>query len=221
MNSIDIIVRYQDAFIGGLLVTLHMSVIIWISGLTFGCLIGIAAHHNPKFVGYPLRSVAFLLSGIPLLVMLYWAHYPLQTLFKIVVDPFITATALLSIINIIIVAEVWRSAFDNFRTEYILAAKVCGLNQLQTLRKIKIPLVVRHTLPMLLTVQVTMLQMTLFSSLISVEELFRIAQRINSTIHMPVEIYSALAIFFLAICLPPYFFAYWLQKKYSRDLSEK
>jgi ABC-type amino acid transport system permease subunit len=73
---------------------------------------------------------------------------------------------------------------------------------------------------MLLAVQVAMLQMTLFASLISVEELFRVAQRINSTIHKPIEIYTALAMFFIIICVPAYILAFYLRQKYTRDISE-
>jgi len=66
-----------------------------------------------------------------------------------------------------------------------------------------------------------MLQATLFASLISVEEIFRVSQRINSTIYRPVEIYTALALFFLAVCLPINLAAAYLKKRYTRDLSER
>jgi len=65
-----------------------------------------------------------------------------------------------------------------------------------------------------------MLQATLFASLISVEDLFKVAQRINSMIYKPVEIYSALGIFFLLVCLPLNGLALWLKKRFTRNLSE-
>ena len=66
-----------------------------------------------------------------------------------------------------------------------------------------------------------MLQCSLFASLISVDEIFRVAQRINATIYRPVEIYSALALLFLAVCLPLNGLALWLRMRFTRDLSEK
>jgi ABC-type amino acid transport system permease subunit len=62
-----------------------------------------------------------------------------------------------------------------------------------------------------------MLHTTLFASLISVEEIFRVAQRINAQIYRPVEIYTALGVFFLLVCLPVTGFAFWLKRKYTRD----
>jgi polar amino acid transport system permease protein len=183
--------------------------------------IGASAHRWPRAVGIPLRAMSFLLSGVPFLVWLYWAHFPLQVLLHVVIDPFITASVLLSLINTVIVAEVWRSALNDFRQEYSLAATACGMRDVEILRFIKLPLAFRQALPVLLAVQVTMLQMTLFASLISVEELFRVAQRINSSIYKPVEIYTALAVFFVVICVPPYILAFWLRRRYTRDLSER
>lgn len=66
-----------------------------------------------------------------------------------------------------------------------------------------------------------MLHTTLFASLISVEEIFRVAQRINAKIYKPVEIYTALGVFFLLVCLPLNGFALGLKKRYGRNLSER
>ena len=63
--------------------------------------------------------------------------------------------------------------------------------------------------------------MSLFGSLISVEEIFRISQQINSQLYRPVEIYSALAILFVAVSLPLNMLANYLRNKYTRDLSEE
>jgi ABC-type amino acid transport system permease subunit len=86
---------------------------------------------------------------------------------------------------------------------------------------IQAPIILRQILPSLLTIQVSMLQATLFASLISVEEIFRVAQRINAVIYKPVEIYTALALLFLLICLPLNGLALWLKIKFTRDLSEQ
>jgi len=221
MNVFDIILRYREAFAQGLLVTLELSTITWILGMAAGTILGGLGHRWKRLLGTPLRVLAFVLSGIPFLVFLYWVHYPLQVLLEVVVDPFYTAAAVLSILNIVGVAEVCRAALDNFPGEYILAARVCGLTRRRIFRYIQLPLILRQILPGLLTLQITMLQMTLFASLISVEEIFRVAQRINSTIYKPVEIYSALAVFFLLICLPVNGVALVLRARFTRNISER
>jgi His/Glu/Gln/Arg/opine family amino acid ABC transporter permease subunit len=221
MTVIDILVKYQQALSDGLMVTFEMCFVIWTVGLLLGGLLGSLAAKWRLAIGLPARLIAFVLSGMPVLVFLFWLHYPLQSLLGIVVDPFITAVVTLSIINTFAVSEVVRIVLRDFPSQYIVAAKVCGLSQFQTLLYIQLPIVLRQTIPALLMIQVNMLQTTLFASLISVSEIFRVAQQINSVIYKPVEIYTALGFLFLCICLPMNGFALFLRNKFTRDFSER
>ena len=127
----------------------------------------------------------------------------------------------LSIVNIFGVADIVRGALTDFPQQYLTAAKVTGLTRRQTVFNIQLPLILRSILPALMMLQVVMLHTTLFASLISVEEIFRVAQRINAQIYRPVEIYTALGMFFLAVSLPINGVALWLRARYTRDTSEQ
>jgi polar amino acid transport system permease protein len=220
MSIIDIIVKYREAFAAGLSVTLQLASIAWAVGLSFGTILGTLASRHRAFFGFPLRAASFSLAAIPPLVLLYWAHYPLQAALGVVVDPFITAAAILSVMNVVVVAEIVRAGLDGFKLEYRAAANVCGLTRLEALRHIELPIIAAETIPSLLASQVLILQSTLFASLISVEELFRVAQRINSTIYRPIQIYSALALFFIVVCLPIYLVAYLLRRRAGRMFAD-
>jgi His/Glu/Gln/Arg/opine family amino acid ABC transporter permease subunit len=216
----EIIGKYHVAFASGLMVTVKLAVTVWISGLVTGSLLGIVGATHKKTFGRLIALGSFLLSGLPLLVLLFWLHYPMQVMLGVVIDPFITACIALGVANAFGVAEAVRNALADFPAQYAMAAKVAGLTGRETLLHIKAPILLRQLLPTFLTLQVGMLQATLFASLISVEELFKVAQRINSMIYKPIEIYSALGIFFLLVCLPLNGLALWLKAKYTRNLSE-
>jgi polar amino acid transport system permease protein len=100
---------------------------------------------------------------------------------------------------------------------YREAGITLGMSKNQVVKYIELPLLIRRTLPQLLLNQASMLEYTLFASLISVPELFRTAQTINAMIYKPVEIYSLLVLFFLAILAPLHLFISWLQKKYVAE----
>ena len=221
MSVIEIIIKYHEGLLGGLLVTLKLCAIIWTLGIIAGISFGYLGFRHKLWIGNTLRSFSFLLSGVPVLVLLFWLHYPLQEILQINIDPFITAAAALSIINILAVSDIVRDALVEFPNEYIIAGQVCGLKKRQIYMQIQFPIILRKIIPSLLTTQVSMLQLTLFASLISVEEIFKVAQRINASIYRPIEIYSALALFFLLICLPLNGLAIWLKHNYTRNLSEK
>ncbi len=220
MSIWNIIITYREGLLSGLLVTLKLSLIIWLSGIIIGTILGYFGSKYRKEVGGFSSSASFILSGIPVLILLFWLHYPLQAMLNISIDPFYTAALALSIINIFATADLVRTALINFPEQYSLAAKVCGLTQRQTFAKIEFPIILRQLIPNILKLQVNMLQLTLFASFISVEEIFRVSQRINAIIYKPIEIYTALAIFFLIICLPLNGLALWLKYKYTRNISE-
>jgi len=221
MSAFEILVEYRQAFWAGLKVTLQLSCIIWTFGLLIGSAVGVASSHWRVWVGLPARFLSFFLSGIPVLVFLFWLHYPLQSMLHVVIDPFITAAVALTIVNVLAVADLVRGVLVDFPMQYVVAAKVCGLTHRQTIMEIQLPIVLRQILPGLLVIQVNLLQMTLFASLISVDEIFRICQRINAQIYRPVEIYTALAFLFLAVCLPMNGLALWLRSRFTRDVSER
>lgn len=220
MNVFDILITYHQGFLQGLLVTLQLCLIIWSAGIVGGTALGVAAA-NDKGLGQFVQWGAFTLAAIPTLVFLFWLHYPAQAVFEVVIDPFYTAAFTLSIVNLFASAETVRQAVKDFPQQYLTAAKVCGLDTRTSIMKIQLPLLFRQLLPSYLTQQVAMLHATLFASLISVEEIFRVAQRINATIYKPVEIYTALGVFFLLVCLPINGLAAYLKHKYTRNLSER
>jgi His/Glu/Gln/Arg/opine family amino acid ABC transporter permease subunit len=215
-----IISDYREAIAGGLAVTLRLCLVIWLIGLTLGTVLGIAGDKWKLAFGIPLRGISFVMTGLPVLVLLFWLHYPLQSILGIVVDPFYTAAAALSLVNTVLVAEVVSNTLSDFPKQFLVAARVCGLSTRETVVSIQLPIMLRQVLPSLLLIQVSMLQASLFASLISVDEIFRVAQRINAQVYRPVEVYTALGLFFLAICLPLNGLAMWLRSRYTRDISE-
>ena len=198
-----------------------LALVVWTVGLGLGVVLGALADRYRDTVGLLTSGISFLLAGIPVIVLLFWAHFPLQVLLERVIDPFVTAASVLSLVNTFAVAQIVTSVLGEFPEQYVTAARVCGLDTRTTFLKIKLPIVFRLLLPPLLTAQVVILQGTLFASLISVEEVFRAAQRINATAYKPVEIYSALAILFLIICVPLNALAALMKQRFSRNLSER
>ncbi len=221
MTVLDILINYHIAFLQGLSVTLKLCAVIWSAGLVGGVMLGIVGANFPKSWGRFTHGMSFAFSAIPTLVVLFWLHYPAQAVFNVVIDPFYTAALTLTLVNTFGVGEFVRQAVADFPQQYIVAGRVSGMNMRDIVRYIQLPILFRQLLPSLLVLQVGMLHATLFASLISVEELFRVAQRINSTIYRPIEIYTALALFFLVVCLPINLLAAWLKKRYTRDFSER
>ncbi|OGD60908.1 hypothetical protein A3A71_03310 [Candidatus Berkelbacteria bacterium RIFCSPLOWO2_01_FULL_50_28] len=217
---LKILTEHSSEFLGGLRTTMLLCTCIWGIGLLLGTPLGVAAGRFRLSVGVPVRCLAIGLAGIPIVVWLFWLHYPAQYMLGIVVDPRVTSIVALATLNVFWVADIWRQCYVECPNQYRLAALVCGLPRSTISWRITLPLIARHALPGILIVQMNMLHASLFTSFISVDEVFRAAQRINAQIYKPVEIYTALALFFLLATVPVYIVANVLQKHVSRDYSE-
>ncbi len=221
MSFFQILLQYSEAMLGGLKVTLQLSLIVWGSGIFFGAIVGALGASYASLVGMPSKVISVVLAGIPALVFLFWMHYPFQAFLEVVIDPFVTAALTFSIINTFLVADLVRGAIVDLPQQYSDAARVCGMGAREIVLRIQLPILLRQIIPSLLLIQVTLFQMTIFASLISVDEIFRVAQRVNSRIYRPVEIYTLLAVFFIVVSVPMHMFAHWLRLRFTRDYSER
>lgn len=213
----QVLIQYHHLLLQGFLTTLKLLGSIILIGVPLGTLLGvIGGRYNPE-VGKIIKGFRFVTKVIPVLVFLFWLHYPLQGLLGIVVDPFWTTILALGIINIIATANVVSTELSLLPKSYREAGITLGMSKNQVVRHIELPLLLRRTLPQLLLNQAAMLEYTLFASLISVPELFRTAQTINAMIYKPVEIYSLLVVFFFIILAPLHLLISWIQKKYVAD----
>ena len=221
MSILNILTNYSGAFLGGLWVTIKLTLIVSVIGIVVGVLIGVLSSQEKNGFGRIMKIITFIFSSIPVMVLLLWFHFPLQSILGVMIDPFWTAALALSILNTLFVAEIISNALNIFPKSYTESARTLGISKIQTVFKIQIPIIMRQVLSGIISLQANVLHMTLFASLISVQEIFRVAQSINAIEYKPVEIYSLLIVFFLIILLPINGLAYYINRKYSRDLLAK
>lgn len=223
MNStLEVFFEYLPAFVDGLRTTLSLAGLTWVGGISLGVALTIVLPLGKRNIASAAgRTIIFIVTATPMLVLLYWAHFPLQAILEVVIDPFYTALAVLTIINTTSVYNLVGSAMARFPQQYVWAGKVTGMTAKEILLSIRIPLIARQVAPSIITLQAFMLQSTVFSSLISVEDLFRVAQRINAIVYKPIEIYTAMALFYIAAASPLLALAALLEHRFSRDESER
>lgn len=219
MTFWSILRESHAAFLAGLSTTVRLCLIVWFTSLFLGSGLGIAASRS-WIMRAGLGGVSALFAGVPALVVLFWLYYPGQAILGVDVSPFSTAALALSMIGIVFVAESILRSIEEVPSQYALAGAVAGLSRQDVLRYVTVPLILNSFVPRLLVTFVSLFQMTFFAAFISVDELFRAAQRVNAIVYRPVEIYTALALFCMAVSLPLYATAAWLRKRTRNMLSE-
>lgn len=221
MNIFEIFSTYKEGFLQGLGVTLRLCLMIWIIGIVIGTVFGILSAKYNKSFGLITKIISTFISGVPVIVLLYWLYYPMQQQLQIDIPAFNIAVFAFSFVNVFMVADLVKNAIKDLPNQYLLAAKVSGLSERTILQKIQIPLIFKQLLGPVLLVQISMLHNSIFASLINVDEIFRQIQRINAMVYKPIELYTALAMFFIIITVPLTLIAYYLKRKYAKDYSER
>ncbi|MDP2605454.1 MAG: ABC transporter permease subunit [Deltaproteobacteria bacterium] len=221
MNPFAVLWQYREAFVSGFIVTFELLVLSAVGGTVTAIVLEWVCERFEGSLRRVVDGAAFCTSAIPALVILFWFHYPAQAMLGIVVPAFWTALAALMLINIFSVYRIVADAVRDFPKQFLATGLVCGLNRKQIVRYIQAPLLVRAALPRWIDQQVVILQTSLFASLISVEETFRVAQRINSVVYQPVVIYTSMALIFLLTAGSAMYYAKSLRNKFHRDFSER
>lgn len=221
MSIFEIFATYKEGFLQGLGVTLKLCLLVWTIGIIVGTAIGILSAKYNKSFGLVSKIISTFISGVPVIVLLYWLYYPMQQQLQIDIPAFNIAVFAFSFVNIFMVADLVKNSITDLPGQYLLAARVSGLSERTILRRIQIPLIFKQLLGPVLLVQISMLHNSIFASLINVDEIFRQIQRINAMVYKPIELYTALAMFFIIITVPLTLIAYYLKKKYAKDYSER
>ena len=210
---LEVLIEFRHLFFQGFLTTVKLLVSIIVVGVPLGLLLGVFGGRYSKVVSWLVSSLKFLTKVIPVLVILFWLHYPLQAILGVVIDPFWTTVIALGFVNLIAVAFIIQSELKLLPIAYREAGITLGMTKGQIIKYIELPILMKRVLPSIALNQAVMLEYTLFASLISVPELFRVAQSVNAMVYDPVSIYSLLVLFFVIILTPLHLFITWYKKR--------
>ena len=210
---LEVLVEYKHLFFEGFLTTVKLLLSIIAVGVPLGLLFGVWGGRYSKTISWLVSILKFLTKVIPVLVLLFWLHFPLQSILGIVVDPFFTTIIALGFVNLISVAFIIQSELKLLPISYRDVGTTLGMTKGQIVRYIELPILMKRALPSIALNQAVMLEYTLFASLISVPELFRVSQSVNAMVYDPVSIYSLLVLFFVIILTPLHLFIMWYKKR--------
>jgi polar amino acid transport system permease protein len=212
---ISVFVEFQQLFLQGFLTTLKLLAAIMLTGIPLGVLVGVMGGRYSKVIFHVVQSLKFFTKIVPVLILLFWLHYPFQALLGVVVDPFWTTVLALGFVNMVGVGFLVQSELGLLPRSYSDAAMTLGMNKYEIIRHIELPILLRRMTPGILLNQASILEYTLLASLISVPELFRVSQTINSMIYDPVSVYTIIVFFFMLILLPLHLLIIFLDKKFK------
>jgi polar amino acid transport system permease protein len=202
----SVVFSNAPALLAGLGVTLGITAYSILIGSALGALIAYAKGSRVWLVQMLANAFTDAFRAIPVLVMMIWLFYsfPSITLWlgfstPIRLDPEPAAIAALAIYLAAQLADILRAGLDSIPSGQYDVAKTLGLSPGQIVSHIQVPQVLMLTLPAILGQYASTLLLSSLASVIAVGELLHQAQTIITNQYHALEVYTTIAMMYLAV----------------------
>ena len=200
--NFGIITDNLEVLLRGCIVTLELTAVSLILATVLGLLLSLGSLSRTR----PIRwfSIGFveLFRAAPALVVLIWIYYALPVLIGVNLNSFVSAVLALTLVQAAYEAEIFRAGIEAIERGQVEAARSVGMSHAQTMRRIVLPQAVRIMIPPFVSATASLLKYSSLASVVSVYELLNQGNNIIQTSFRPLEVYTAVAVFYLAMIIP-------------------
>jgi polar amino acid transport system permease protein len=195
--NFTLIWRHFDKLWGGLLLSLELAVLSIAIGVVIGLVLAVAYGAGGRMVRLLIGAYVEFIRNVPLILLVYLVFYGLPTAIDLAYDAGTSFVATLSLYAGAYLVEVFRSGLAAMPAGLVDAGKAIGLTPWQRLVHVRLPTMLRITLPALSNTFVSLFKDTSVASVIAVPELTYGAQWINTNTFRIVEVYLVVTAMYL------------------------
>jgi polar amino acid transport system permease protein len=168
------------------------------TALVVGLGIAMARELGGRWVSVVLSAVVYVLRGVPMLVLLFIVFFGLPGI-GLDVPPLVAMMLSLGLISGAYLSEVFRGALAAVSPNEVLAARSMGFSRFQTLRLIKIPQMLRFSVPGMVNELTTVLKYSPFAYTVGLPEITKQGMALVAMTLRGIEIYAAIGLIYFAI----------------------
>jgi len=215
----------SGAFLDGLFLTVLMAVTAMVIGSAVGLGIAFARLSKNRVLSVPAGVYIWVVRGTPLLVQIVFIYTGLAaanilqfndiTVAGITLPGSVQAGIVALAINeAAYMAEIFRAGITAVDPGQAEAGRALGMSTLLTMRRIVLPQALRISLLPIGNQFNVMLKNTTLVSVIGVSEMLLVTETINSATFRTFELYSVLALYFLALTSVWNLVMAWAERRY-------
>ena len=212
MFDITILFKYIQPLLEGLWTTAWISFLSIFIGFCFGLYLYILGKSTNNIIKNTARIYISFFRGTPLLVQLVIVFYFLPQL-HIDIPPIFAAIITLSMNTAAFQAEILRGGFNAIPKGQDESCWVLGLSATQCFFYVKLPQVIKTTIPALVNESIDIIKNSSLISTIAVMDLMRNVQTYSSTTYRPLEFFVAAGILYLILTSIVNIFGAYIEKK--------
>jgi polar amino acid transport system permease protein len=209
--------QYPNGPLGGLALTVLLAALGLVLAFPLGLLLGLARISEHRVLRWPVTALVFVVRGIPLLMVVFWAYFFLPSVTGHKTDQFTTMLIALVVFDGVYIAEIVRAGVRGIPDGQMQAARSLGFNRFGALRYVILPQALRHMLPSLVNQFVSTIKETSLGYIIGLTEVAFITTQINTQVFTkPVQVYATLALTYFVLCFGLSRVAYAMEKRLAQ-----
>ena len=195
------------ALLRGLPLTLELFAVSVTLGGLLACLLAAMRAAGGFVLGGLAAAYVFVFRGTPLLVQLFLIYYGLSQFpevrhgpfWPLLRDPFWCAVLALALNTAAYTSEIIRGALASVPSGQVEAARACGMARATRLRRIVLPIALRHALPAYATEVILMTKATALASIVTLKETMFVAAKLNSESYRAIEVFLCAGALYLVL----------------------
>lgn len=209
--------QYPNGPMGGLVITLVLSLLGLILAFPFSILIALARTSPIPSLRVPAVILVYVIRGVPLIMLIFWTYFVLPIVTGRTITGFTTMVCTLVIYESVYLSDVVRVGIEALQRGQTEAARSLGLSYLDAVRHVVLPQALYNMIPGMVSQFVSIIKETSLASVISVHEVTFSANQVNANyLTKPLQVYLILAITYFVLCFSLSHLAYWFEKRIAK-----
>ena len=209
--------QYPNGPLGGLALTLLLATLGLLLSLPLGLAFGLMRLSPWAWVRLPVTGFVYLVRGMPLLMVVFWAYFFLPSVTGVKTDQFWTMLIVLVVFDAVYLAEIVRAGVQGLPKGQMECARSLGLPYMKAMRTVVLPQGLRNSLPSLVNQFISTIKETSLGYIIGLTELSFIANQINTlTFTKPAEVFGILGLTYFLLCFGLSRLAHYMERRLAR-----
>lgn len=184
----------------GTIVTVELTIIAITIGILMGIPIALGRVYGSKLIYTICTFFVEIIRGTPLLTQLFILYFGLPSI-GIMLSPFIAALVGMGVNSAAYQAEYFRGAIQAVKKEQIIAGYSLGMKQIQTIRYIVLPQMLRLVIPSWSNELIYLLKYSSMAYMIQAPEIMSQGRLIASRNFRTFEVFIVVALIYLILVL--------------------
>jgi glutamate/aspartate transport system permease protein len=210
-----VLAQYKGLLWQGLIVSFELTFIAIAGGILLGTVLALMRMSRLRLVSAPAGFYVNFLRSLPLILVIFWFYVLTPKIVGHPIDAYSSVLIAFILFEAAYYCEIIRAGISSVKRGQVQAGLAMGFTHLDMMRYVVLPQAFRNMLPVILTQSIIMFQDTSIVYIVGVRDFLTTADVVANSTNRPIELYTTVAVVYLAICFTASKLVGRLQRSYA------